>query len=642
MSDKNARQQIIDEIKQVDNILVTVSRNPSVDALSAALGFTLLINKLSKHGTAIFSGDIPPAITFLDPKKTFENTVDSLRDFIIALDKEKADHLRYKLVGDMVKIFITPYRTTITDQDLDFSQGDYNVEMVIAIGVENSDDLDTALADHGRILHDATVASISIGDETTDLGTINWHEKGASSYSELLAGMAEGLRSDKTLLDEQAATAFLTGIVAATDRFSNQRTSSQAMTISAKLMAAGANQQLIATKLEEAEQSEETSDDAGQTKHDGSTELVDGKASKIDRKQAKKNTDSDDKPAQSDNPDAPAPDGTLTISHEKRGDVDAVRDQVHAETQAASTKRAEDSLREHEQLQESIAEEKTEQDSAEDALAQKLAESIPAASTPSVADLQKDLRAAEFEIDEAASQPAQPDMTLPQPGMADEAPEPAVEESVEPSFGGILNATSEQAAIDKQKQQNDDRNKTILTHASAPLDSQPREMSQVNSFSQPAGGMNQGEPLAVDPFGGQAPTVHAQDIAPLTPVTPQVESPVQTLADIDSANRADARDAIDAALNAGSQPSFEQPILSPVQPPVTPAQMPVNGLPPLPDLPPLPPMPSDFSQLPPLPSSPNQSPEDQLSAVLSPAPILSADQAPAPASDPGQFQIPGQ
>ena len=92
MSDKNAQQQIIDEIKQVDNILVTVSRNPSVDALSAALGFTLMINKLSKHGTAIFSGDIPPAITFLDPQKTFENTVDSLRDFIIALDKEKADH----------------------------------------------------------------------------------------------------------------------------------------------------------------------------------------------------------------------------------------------------------------------------------------------------------------------------------------------------------------------------------------------------------------------------------------------------------------------------------------------------------------------------------------------------------------------
>ena len=89
---------------------------------------------MDKHATAIFSGQTPPAITFLEPDKTFEETTDSLRDFIIALDKEKADHLRYKVDGDMVKIFITPYRTTINEGDLDFSQGDYNVEAVLAIG----------------------------------------------------------------------------------------------------------------------------------------------------------------------------------------------------------------------------------------------------------------------------------------------------------------------------------------------------------------------------------------------------------------------------------------------------------------------------------------------------------------------------
>src|SRR5690606_31411432 len=137
MSEQSAKQQIIDKIKDVDTVLVTVSSSPTVDELSAALGFTLLINKLNKHATAVFSGDIPPAITFLDPEKTFENTVNSLRDFIIALDKEKADHLRYKVDGDMVKIFITPYRTTIDERDLDFSQGDYNVEMVVAVGVKS-------------------------------------------------------------------------------------------------------------------------------------------------------------------------------------------------------------------------------------------------------------------------------------------------------------------------------------------------------------------------------------------------------------------------------------------------------------------------------------------------------------------------
>src|SRR5664279_2262748 len=141
-TENKAKLQIVEKIKALTNILVTVSKDPSVDDLSAALGLTALLNKLDKHATAIFSGAIPPAITFLDPDKVFENTADSLRDFIIALDKEKADHLRYKVEGDVVKIFITPYHTTITGDDLDFSQGDYNVEAVVALGVTNREELD--------------------------------------------------------------------------------------------------------------------------------------------------------------------------------------------------------------------------------------------------------------------------------------------------------------------------------------------------------------------------------------------------------------------------------------------------------------------------------------------------------------------
>lgn len=33
-----------------------------------------------KHATAVFSSDIPPAITFLNPDKTLEQTAGSLRD----------------------------------------------------------------------------------------------------------------------------------------------------------------------------------------------------------------------------------------------------------------------------------------------------------------------------------------------------------------------------------------------------------------------------------------------------------------------------------------------------------------------------------------------------------------------------------
>ncbi len=249
--DPNPKQQAVERIKDATNILVTVSKNPTVDQLSACIGFTLLLNKLGKHATAVFSGVIPSTLEFLQPEKTLEQNTDSLRDFIIALDKSKADKLRYKVEDEVVRIFITPYRTSITEKDLDFSQGDFNVDVVVALGVTNKEDIDNAIVTHGRILHDAVVISVTNGQSSSDVGSINWHDAMASSLSEMLVSVSESFQSG--LLDSQMATAFLTGIVAETERFSNDKTSPKVMTMSAQLMAAGANQQLIAAKLAPAE-----------------------------------------------------------------------------------------------------------------------------------------------------------------------------------------------------------------------------------------------------------------------------------------------------------------------------------------------------------------------------------------------------
>lgn len=241
------KAQIVERLKQANNILVTVSANPTVDQLSAAIGTTLLLNKLGKHATAVFSGAVPSVLEFLEPAKTLETNTDSLRDFIISLDKSKADKLRYKVEDNHVRIFITPYRTSISDKDLVFSQGDFNVEVVVALGVAKQEDLDKAISVHGRILHDATVVAISDA-QVTGLGTMNLINPKASSLCEILVDIGTALKPD--VLDTQMATAFLTGIVAQTNRFSNEKTTSQTMEVSSKLLAAGANQQLVATKLQ--------------------------------------------------------------------------------------------------------------------------------------------------------------------------------------------------------------------------------------------------------------------------------------------------------------------------------------------------------------------------------------------------------
>ncbi|MEO7905188.1 MAG: hypothetical protein ABIR91_05355 [Candidatus Saccharimonadales bacterium] len=710
MNEAGAKQQIVDKIKNNSNILVTVSTDPSVDELSAALGLTVLLNKMGKHATAVFSGQIPAAMQFLDPEKTFENTVDSLRDFIIALDKEKADHLRYKVDGDVVKIFITPYRTTITSDDLDFTQGDYNVELVLALGVMQRDNLDTALTAHGRILHDATVATMSVGGMKSELGSINWREERASSLSEMLVSVIELLSGDKAELDEQIATALLTGIVAATDRFSNRKTSSKVMTIAAQLMAAGANQQLIASKLEAAQeitgpevtQSSDQSQD--QPNRDGLTDLAEGQSTKLDHTQSQSRR-SKRKPKKDD--------GSLTIAHHQpdptppsMNDSDQVSQPEYASVTtgvATGMDAADDSGHQYQEpdvadqlspespqpairpdaldkTTETVTQQRQVEaaEYAEQNLEKQLLTTLPKPATPtmSVEDLQNDIAQASAGVDQAAQQvyeqhePAAPapfeslpSVPAPQPESA--PPQPAYEplpapqqapltassgteswrDNDGPSVGGTLNATAEQAADDKRREERQSRNRTILSHTNteyvgnqAPLTSQ----SPINSSSMPSD-----EPAIADPFAQLQPPV--EDSAPTSrgaPLQPLSSEP--TLADLDQHHRApltaddDARAAVEQALGMPpatsdlqqhspyepSQPSFES----------------TSSF----DAPPLPPLP-DFNTLPPLPPLPDMNaPQSDPSLIVEPerledmfAPAPAAATAPQP-TDPGQFQIPGQ
>ena len=239
--------EVANKIVDSQNILIALSSDPSVDELSAAIGLSLYLDKLGKRATAIYSGSTPNALEFLKPEDTFETSADVLQDFVIALNKDKADHLRYKLDGDYVKIYITPYKSRIAEEDLEFSYGDYNIDLVLALDVANGIDLDAALREHGRIMHDAVIVNITTG-KPGKLGEIEWSDKSASSISEMVARLLYGIKSD-VAIEKDEATAFLTGIVAATNSFTNASTTPETMKVSARLMESGADQQLIAKNI---------------------------------------------------------------------------------------------------------------------------------------------------------------------------------------------------------------------------------------------------------------------------------------------------------------------------------------------------------------------------------------------------------
>ena len=250
LNPEDAVSKVADKIQHATNILIALSKDPNVDEISAAIALAFVLDQQKKHVSAIYSGQTPNALEFLRPEETFQKDISGLQDFIIALNKSKADHLIYQVEGDYVKILITPYKGQIKKEDLEYSYSDYNVDLVIVFNVNSGSEIDSALSEYGRIMHDAMAINItsSVPGRFADL---EWSDPSKSSVCEMVYDLLGELEIDNT--PQEVATALLTGILSATERFSNNRTKPTTMAVASKLMEAGADQQLISSNILKAE-----------------------------------------------------------------------------------------------------------------------------------------------------------------------------------------------------------------------------------------------------------------------------------------------------------------------------------------------------------------------------------------------------
>ena len=245
--EQSPKQQLSELLRNSDSIAVTTNKNPSVDDVAAVAALTLMLNKMGKKVDAVIS-KIPNNLQFL-PVENIKSEPGGSRDFIIELDtsKTEADKLKYTTEGHKIRIYITPYEGNYSNKDVEFNYGDYHTQAVVALGVANRNDLDSAFEKHGQLLKKAQLVTITNGAKPPVEGAVSWHEE-ATSLCEMLMSLSESLESG--ILDEKIATALLTGIIEKTEHFTSQGTTPKVMTMSAQLMAAGAKQAEIIHNLD--------------------------------------------------------------------------------------------------------------------------------------------------------------------------------------------------------------------------------------------------------------------------------------------------------------------------------------------------------------------------------------------------------
>jgi nanoRNase/pAp phosphatase (c-di-AMP/oligoRNAs hydrolase) len=242
------KQQTSEAIRQAETILIMTGQHPSVDQVAGVIALGSILRKFGKKVNTVISDDIPAGVKFL-PTKFIDRQLGGLRDFIVRVDLSQAevDKLKYTIENGKLNIHVSPFSGGFKTSDVDFIYGDYQYDLVIVLGVASYARIDRVYTQKASVLQQIPMVNLDFHRANEQYGAINLVEPNAAGLGEMLVALSESLQTG--LIDSEIATVILTGIMAATDRFTATHTTSKAMTVAAQMMAMGANQQQVVKGL---------------------------------------------------------------------------------------------------------------------------------------------------------------------------------------------------------------------------------------------------------------------------------------------------------------------------------------------------------------------------------------------------------
>jgi bifunctional oligoribonuclease and PAP phosphatase NrnA len=248
MSD-STQNNIIDLVKRSSKILVLPSSPPDGDSLGSAIALYLVLKKIGKEVTVLCADQIPEIYDFLPSTQIIGDKLTSSNDFVITLDcrKNTIESIKSSVESDKVNIIITPKDGQFSEQDVFFTKGKVEYDLIITVDTAELTQLRDIYEKNIELFQQIPIINIDHHISNTHFGKINYVDIMASSATELLLPLIEEFarREEKDLIDEDVATLLLTGIITDTGSFQNANTTPRSFERASKLIAYGARQQEI-------------------------------------------------------------------------------------------------------------------------------------------------------------------------------------------------------------------------------------------------------------------------------------------------------------------------------------------------------------------------------------------------------------
>lgn len=249
MATQIGKQEVADKIQEANSILIITSGDPGIDQLSACIALFDILQALGKKAVMVYSGAVNQALTFLKPDKIIREDAESLRDFIISFEHSKVDKFRYTKEGDSYNILLTPaHRAVITEEDMQYRKGDFNIDLTVALGVVGKGKVDSTISQHEQLMQEIPMINVVSGKTASSLEAMTWKDEATVALNEMMFELSKTL-DDKFEMDKQTANAMLIGIVDQTERYKSRRTRAETMHISGELLELGADPHLVAESL---------------------------------------------------------------------------------------------------------------------------------------------------------------------------------------------------------------------------------------------------------------------------------------------------------------------------------------------------------------------------------------------------------
>lgn len=250
----SVKQQASELIKSSENILLVGHKNPDGDALGSLLALKIVLEKMGKK-TDCVTADAPNRIfDFLPKINEISRKIEVSDDFVISVDVSNAEieKIGYKKEDGekkVVNIIITPRGSKrFSPENISFPQAKPKYDLIISVDTPNIERLGE-IAPSLDIFYETPLINIDHHPSNEKFGKINLVELVATSTSEILVSLFESLSKDNQIIDDDAATCLLTGLIYDTSSFQNVNTTPKSLTIAAQLVAAGGRQQEIVKNL---------------------------------------------------------------------------------------------------------------------------------------------------------------------------------------------------------------------------------------------------------------------------------------------------------------------------------------------------------------------------------------------------------